>query len=525
MRSKWPLAACLIVGAGYLLLWHARITWMGDDGFFVQHAQRILEGQVPYRDFWTHTTPASIYLLAAMFKVFGSHWILTRLLATTLILAQAAMVYALIRRLSPSRLLASLGFCLIVAPSAWNPFYSHHHVSAVLALGSTFAWWQWMETRRLKFVALAAAADALVVWSSQNKGALLVLAGVLILLAVGPHERRERLRALGTYAGVGGIFTILLVAFLLATGAWGEFLNDCVVFVARDYTQSSSVPYGTTYNHASGWRGIVVTSSVAWYIVATPLALLVESVFFVRDRRKLPSTALLLVQGWAAFGAALHRPDVDHLLYVCHLPTVLLLVRLGSLAGMRAGREARDRAIGWGAIVLLVLVAASALGPAAYWTRKMLRRPRHEIEAARDRAWTQSEGLAKTIHALNAHLREHAAPGEPVFAYPHSALYYRFLDRPNPTRYDALVEGISSDAQVQEVIRVLEERRVRYVIVDTMWSRDFTRTLYPSADLDLQGGPFMRYVQERYEPELVLPTATLWRRKILSATSGPPGDP
>ncbi len=50
-----------------------------DEGLALLGAQNVIEGQVPYRDFWTVYPPGSLYLDAALFKVFGSSALADRL--------------------------------------------------------------------------------------------------------------------------------------------------------------------------------------------------------------------------------------------------------------------------------------------------------------------------------------------------------------------------------------------------------------------------------------------------------------
>src|SRR6266851_586157 len=50
-----------------------------DEGILLLGGQRILDGQIPYRDFFFFYTPGSFYLLAAMFKVFGDSFVVARM--------------------------------------------------------------------------------------------------------------------------------------------------------------------------------------------------------------------------------------------------------------------------------------------------------------------------------------------------------------------------------------------------------------------------------------------------------------
>jgi hypothetical protein len=56
----------------YLFLFRHYTTMDPDEGIILQGAQRILQGQVLYRDFFSFITPGSYYFMAFLFKIFGS---------------------------------------------------------------------------------------------------------------------------------------------------------------------------------------------------------------------------------------------------------------------------------------------------------------------------------------------------------------------------------------------------------------------------------------------------------------------
>src|SRR3989442_3578622 len=83
---------------GYLLLFRRYTTLDPDEGIVLQGAQRILQGQVLYRDFFSFFTPGSYYLLALLFKIFGDSFLVAR---TALVLfggAYSVVTYLLARR-------------------------------------------------------------------------------------------------------------------------------------------------------------------------------------------------------------------------------------------------------------------------------------------------------------------------------------------------------------------------------------------------------------------------------------------
>src|SRR6202035_2277672 len=63
----------------------------------LQGAQRILRGEVLYRDFFSYFTPGSYYFLALLFKVFGSSFLVARSALVFFGGIYSAILYLLVR--------------------------------------------------------------------------------------------------------------------------------------------------------------------------------------------------------------------------------------------------------------------------------------------------------------------------------------------------------------------------------------------------------------------------------------------
>src|SRR5256886_14803514 len=87
-----------VVGFAYLFLFRRYTGMEPDEGIILQGAQRILAGEVLYRDFFSFFTPGSYYLQALISRILGNSFLLER---TTLVLLGAAfsvLNYLLARR-------------------------------------------------------------------------------------------------------------------------------------------------------------------------------------------------------------------------------------------------------------------------------------------------------------------------------------------------------------------------------------------------------------------------------------------
>src|SRR5207302_2988432 len=87
----------------YLCLFRDVTAIEPDEGIILQGAQRIVAGQVLYRDFFSFYTPGSYYLLALIFRILGSSILVAR---TTLVIVGAvvsSITYLLSRRVCSRR--------------------------------------------------------------------------------------------------------------------------------------------------------------------------------------------------------------------------------------------------------------------------------------------------------------------------------------------------------------------------------------------------------------------------------------
>ena len=101
--ERLMVLALFLLSFFYLCLFRHFTAMEPDEGILLQGAQRILAGQVLYRDFFSFYTPGSYYALALLFKIFGSSLPVAR---TALALAGAVLssiTYLLARRVCSRR--------------------------------------------------------------------------------------------------------------------------------------------------------------------------------------------------------------------------------------------------------------------------------------------------------------------------------------------------------------------------------------------------------------------------------------
>ena len=105
----WLLAVLFLVALCVQLIAVRRTLNVYDESLSLYGADRVLHGEVPYRDFWTMYGPAQFYLLAGFFKLFGVSALVGRIYDALIRSGIACVCFVLVGRLS-NRRYAALAF-------------------------------------------------------------------------------------------------------------------------------------------------------------------------------------------------------------------------------------------------------------------------------------------------------------------------------------------------------------------------------------------------------------------------------
>lgn len=130
-----PLFLILICLAISLPRYRAGIDW-SDEGFLAYGAVRVMEGQVPNRDFVSLQPPLSFYVAGGAFKVFGPSLATLRRLGLSIFVLMVLLIYALARSLvTPSLAFAAAFPAAILGLPYFNftPFAVWQGITASLA--------------------------------------------------------------------------------------------------------------------------------------------------------------------------------------------------------------------------------------------------------------------------------------------------------------------------------------------------------------------------------------------------------
>jgi len=419
-----------------------------DEGLMLHAAARIVDGQLPYRDFWWNYGPGQPLLLGGLQEVFGPSLLCWRILRVLTDGTVAVLAYVIVRRDASEPL--ALGAWLAVAGAmAFPSIPGPNQPAMALGLGAILL-------ARRSPVGAGALAGAGVAFRLEL--GLACVAGALIAAVAAAPVGVARAAAVRTGAAATGVALVLLGPFVLAGGP-GAFWDDTVGFdFGAQSLQRLPLP--------GAWHGGVDLNDILdFYFPYVLLAgVLLWALAAARDRPPLRAWAAVPL---AAAGIAylVGRPDEFHL-----IPLAAVLPILLATAADRE-RRARHAVLSGALIAGLALVVVHGLDRKFVQAFRSPSLARIHLDVTDGVRAEPAE--ARSLEALHRYVDARVPPGRPIFvANPRhdlvkvgNPLVYVLLDRPNPTRYDVMQPGVVTTAKVQrEMLRDLRRTQPRLVV-------------------------------------------------------------
>lgn len=408
---------------------------LDDEGVTSLGAVRVLQGEVPYRDFDTRHSPGSYYTAALGLAVLGPTVTGVRVLMLLNTALLGLALYGVARELLPGRwaLVPWALFCW-GGLTQW-PILSYHWMA-------TLAWllgaWALLRGRW----ALAGALVGLAGWYLQTEGVALGLGALLL-------ARRQALRVVG-----GAVASSLLLWLpVLVTAGPGLIWQDSVAAMATHVPFNRS-PYSLRHIVEPGeqllaqwpsgtllWKLNSLSYLGVWackyglYFPVLAWACWVG----LRKGGKLRELALLQVILTVALA---NRLDLLYQNYLTPLWYVLLVA------------VARDRRVA----VPLVLLFGLQYGFLCADARNY----RYPIQTPAGRLWSNDPARAEGLNQLYGVAHQITPPGTRTFAYPYAASFYFLSQTGNATRYPVLVPLLYPRSAAERAAREREGCSVVY---------------------------------------------------------------
>lgn len=499
-----PLAVFLLSFL-YLCVFLRYSSLEPDEGIVLQGAQRILDGQILYRDFFSFYTPGSFYLVAGLFKVFGDSFIVARLSLAATGAACSLLTYLLARRVCGRAFAVFAAALTTAAGVAYRFLVLHNWYSTLLACLALYCAVRLLESGRMTWAFGAGSFCGLTAMFEQSKGAGICLGlgiGFVALRNIGKKNLVGKPELAGF--ALGFLWPLVLTfAYFGAQHGVGIMVEDWL-WPLRHYTSANHVPYGYQ-NWSDDARHLIFHTGPLWLRVVKALAVspgfLVPALpliavglllyWMMRSRRgcvPVERVRYYVVVCGASTGLLVSvlmvRADVIHFMYLAPLWYAVLAWILdgkdSSSAILRAVRPYLVMlvALAFGLMSLVILTTATG-------AQNRVATRRGEIRTG------AKDGVIEYVQG-------HSSQGDTILVYPYLPLYYYLTGTHGPAPLDFFQPGMNTPEQAQEIIASLETQGANLVIFEPSFAEKMG-TSWPGTSLgSLAKDPVGDYLARNY---------------------------
>lgn len=472
---KLALYGLIALIAGLYLFAFVRVlSGSRDEGLYIYESQQAAEGAIPGRDFVQENAPGAYYWLALFFRLFGVSIITARTLLLLTGVATVLLIVYLARRIDSQGIFAAVFFLVTSIPL--TPINSPHYDSNLFALAAFAVFLTGADSmprgspKNWPFVV----AGLLTGWVScilQQKGLLFLLAFAAAILIL-YHKRGIRPVVLMVIS-----YVTVLILEIVPFAIWGALPNlflSAVKMPLSGYQALNQVDYGYPlwtvwfpglFGHLHANASALVTAPVLAamslpFLLMLVLPLLLAILGYAwRSRVFTPRLLPYWFAAYAMWLSELHRQDLSHFRNGCIL-LALLFFALCEQFGTLFFKQAAV-AITIGTILLGTVSLNGAL------------QAREPIVTRRGTLFAQQKDPVMEF------LLSHTRPGDYVFVYPYSPIYYFLADVRNPTPLNVIVDQ-RDNPLIQAAISDLEAKKPRYTIAYTKLLGDGMRSVFPA---------------------------------------------
>ena len=518
-RNDQAIAAGIfVVTVAYLWIFRRYTSMEPDEGIVLEGAQRILRGEVLYRDFFSYFTPGSYYFFALLFKIFGSSFLVARTALVLLAGVYSTVSYLLARRVCSRASAIFVAALVTLTPLPYRFEVLHNWDSTLWTCLAVYCAVRWLESPRWTWAFATGSLASLTCLFEQSKGAGLVLGLGAGLVAIAFLDRQ---RSLWNRTTILGLATGMTWPFIATVAYFGKhhilslMLTDWF-WPLHHYSLANHVPYGYQ-NWSDAARHLlfgsgsltqraitVLALSPCFLVPALPLAAVALLVYWIvkmrRQAEPLAVAAHYVLVCSALCGLLLSvvvgRADIIHLMYLMPLFALVLgwMIEGRDIPG-RLFRQIRPFFIFYTATAFLMFAAPMLLR--ALNAREQIQTRRGVVHVS-------------TRDTVIEYTQAHVAAGEKILVYPYLPLYYYLTDTSAPTRYEYFQPGMHTAQQAEEMLAEITAARVPVVLFESsFWEK--IPTSWPETSLSaIVRDPIADYIQREYRVCKLLNSPNEW---------------
>jgi hypothetical protein len=504
-----PLFGLLLFAAGFIFCFFSMDHSVGvyDESLILVGAARVADGAVPHRDFYANYGPAQFYILAGLFKVFGTSVLVERVWDTAIRAAVVTLAFLIVQ---PAAVLMEgwLAAGLVLLWLCVFGFYAFPVFPALLfSLLAVYCLLPIFEGRRSAPLLYASGLNlGITVLFRYDVGFYAVAATTMVMITYvisRPLSFGARIAELFSFLlllslGLATICVPVAITFTVA-GAVNDFIFDILYFPSHFYPQMRGLPF-------PGFRALWADPlQIAIYLpIVVCIAAAFASLFNYRSRNILPVVSsarpwiLLLLGTFSAFFylKGLVRVSIIHMALsivpaLMLAATVLPYVRRS--AGYRVGLP--TMIICCAALIVVAVPTAISVRRDGGAIRKNIvwaAQPGTWLGATENRQNTWASclprpglgriacfGIDQEREDAVRYIKAHTSRDDAIFVglarhdriFVNDILFYFVAERRPATKWYHFDPGLQTSEEIQlKMIAELQAVKPPYVVVEAEWN-------------------------------------------------------
>ncbi|MGB9735860.1 MAG: hypothetical protein ACPL1H_06490 [bacterium] len=478
-----------------------------DEGIFLYGAKRVLDGQIIYRDFFSHFFPGNYYLLALIYKIFGYSFAAAREAAIIIDSFINVMVFYLSYKALKAwyAIIPPLFFMILGFPN-WIQF-SHYWTSELFLILSLIFFLWYLEKEKLLYLYISGFLIGITTLFLQMPG---VYGGILFLLALVLIKRKSNklLSTILVFILSAAIPLIISFGYIAVRGGFIDFIR-AQFFIMNIYSKTLAFnPLDFIFKGvypANIFIGIYFFGSILYFIY-----------FVAFNKHVKAATDVIIIGNMVLFFTIIHSMDLEHLLPNIPLFLIMLILPFKGLLDYT-----KQHSAGWykllyylfGAIAVLSVISGVVSMKSNI---NRINTQAYHVNINGTPLWTFSAKQAYEINEFFPQVERVINGDKNVFVYPYCPLCYVFLNLNNPVFTDMIPTVMevpnygrySFYRAVQDIIR----NKTDYIIYCN-WPQHYMQMLLALNKRQYHENILDMFVEDNYNPLLRVDGLILYKKR------------
>ncbi len=427
-----------------------------DEGYYVHFAQRIAQGQIPYKDFALQYSPGYFYLLAFLYKIFGFQLLVGRylslifcllILCFTFILIHLYKLKSLALHIVIGFIVISLGYPLLHVPIVvWSCVFFAIIIQILFLL--------WNHKNQYRYLVCVGIVLALIFFFKQNLGGYFFIVVNLLFLFSSKMSFQKKVAVLALTDFVS--FLSLFFLFSLVFKNISDFSSLQVLFAySKQFTDTYrfSYPSLTMIVEPLGFFKLL-----PYYFPVIYLCILIW--LSIRKKIILEKAAFGYIALTGFFGTVYPASDLLHVYPFLSMVIISSLVIFYKQKGFK--------------FLIFITFLFIALGFYLTFFTKSYRYEDYFLKETTPIQMQHTKGILvdsnnpaiSNLKTIDRFITSYTKKDDYIFVYPFSPMLYFLFDRNNPSGIAqfVLLEAPKGLYSQKRVLSEIKQKHVKYII-------------------------------------------------------------